>query len=201
MENTLIIHCVSELEILTGFPIWPRWSQAHTDTFCPVLNLDLWLVLGDISEDGFLVAYLTTSLLIKPTGVGSQSACNGVRVGGGKSGPLGLWLFPETERSKVMTLWWACGGRHYRMGNLDVESGAVVDGSSGHQPLRWDQVAGRRKAARAFQRKREVDTLEKRTDVEGGCCPSLTLGWGGGGSLWSGRVMALKSAGKEKGVI
>lgn len=90
MENTLIIHCVSELEILTGFPIWPRWSQAHMDTFCPVLNLDLWLVLGDISEDGFLVAYLTTSLLIKPTGVGSQSACNGVRVGGGKSGPLGL---------------------------------------------------------------------------------------------------------------
>lgn len=72
MENTLIIHCVSELEILTGFPIWPRWSQAHTNTFCPVLNLDLWLVLGDISEDGFLVAYLTTSLLIKPTGVGAR---------------------------------------------------------------------------------------------------------------------------------
>lgn len=42
------------------------------DTFCPVLNLDLWLVLGDISEDGFLVAYLTTSLLIKPTGVGAR---------------------------------------------------------------------------------------------------------------------------------
>lgn len=72
MENTLIINCVSELEILTGFPIWPRWSQAHRDTFCPVLNLDLWLVLGDISENGFLGAYLTTSLLIKPTGVGAR---------------------------------------------------------------------------------------------------------------------------------
>lgn len=88
------------------------------------------------------------------------------------------------------------------MGNLDVESGAVVDGSSGHQPLRWDQVAGRRKAARAFQRKREVDTLEKRTDVEGGCCPSLTLGCGGAVWRWVPRIRkgnGFEKHGKGKG--
>lgn len=72
-------------------------------------------------------------------------------------------------------------------------------------PLLWDWIAGRRRAVSAFQR-REVNTLERRTDVESCCCPYLSLGWGELGrvhQIWNGekhqkgRTCGLKGSEKK----
>lgn len=84
--------------------------------------------------------------------------------------------FQKLSQGKVITLWWASGGiwggisgwgaLMLKVGQWWMTLPAISQPkaccpSSFVCPLLWDWVAERRKATRAFQRKREVDTSGK----------------------------------------
>lgn len=183
-----MIHCVSDVYVLTGFTIWPRWSQVHFEILCSVLHLDFWLVLGNIWEDVILVTYLyITALLIKPNEWVLECffmfACGWK----GKSGHLRLWLFSETELRQ---------GHHITMGIMYLGEVVGMDESWSWRFYKLmvlltikttlsifcilfalglgNRVEG---SCKSSQGKRKVNPSDRRTDVDAYYCPCFSLGW------------------------
>lgn len=162
-----MIHCVSDVYVLTGFTIWPRWSQVHFEILCSVLHLDFWLVLGNIWEDVILVTYLyITALLIKPNEWVLECffmfACGWK----GKSGHLRLWLFSETElrQGHHITMGICTWGRSWGWMSLEVEGStswwfywqSKPRCPSSAFSLLWDWVTGWREAVRALKEREKL---------------------------------------------